>query len=204
MSIDLITPRRHSLFEDFQGILIGSVQAALGVFILRSAGLVTGGTAGTALVISYLASWNFSLVFLVLNLPFFIFAYMARGRVFLIKNIITVALVALVTEALKPYLHIDSIHPAIAAILFGISSGVGLLGLFRHASSLGGISIVALVLQDRFGVKAGWIQLGYDVALFAVAFWFFPLQIVAWSLLGTAIVNFIVALNHRRDWYVVS
>lgn len=204
MSADLSLPRRYSRFEDLQGILVACGQAALGIFLLRAAGLITGGTAGTALVVSYLTNWNFSLTFFALNIPFFAFAYLARGKVFCLKNIITVVLVSLITEALKPFLQIQSIHPAIAAILFGISAGVGLLGLFRHAASLGGASIVALILQDRYGIRAGWTQLAHDLCLFLIAFWLFPAPLVAWSLLGTAILNFIVALNHRRDWYVVS
>lgn len=204
MSADLSLSQRYSRFEDLQGILIASGQAALGIFLLRSAGLITGGTAGTALILSYLAGWNFSLTFFVLNIPFFAFAYLARGKVFLIKNIATVTLVSLITEALKPLLLIETIHPGVAATLFGISAGVGLLGLFRHASSLGGASIVALILQDRYGIKAGWSQLVHDLVLFFIAFWLFPTSMVAWSLLGTVILNLVVALNHRRDWYVVS
>ena len=66
------------------------------------------------------------------------------------------------------------------------------------------MSIVALILQDRFGIRAGWIQLGYDVTLFLIALTFIEADRVAWSALGAAILNFIVAINHRRDWYVVS
>ncbi|MCB5409685.1 YitT family protein [Pseudogemmobacter faecipullorum] len=204
MSADLYSPRRYSRFEDLQGIIIASAQAALGIFLLRAAGLVTGGTAGTALVLSYLMGWNFSLTFFALNLPFFAFAWLARGPVFFCKNIATVTAVSLMTEAMKPYLLIDSIHPGLAALIFGISAGVGLLGLFRHASSLGGASIVALILQDRFGIKAGWTQLAHDAVLFLIAAFLFPATMVLWSLLGTVILNLVVAFNHRRDWYVVS
>lgn len=204
MSADLYSPRRYSRFEDLQGIIIASAQAALGIFLLRAAGLVTGGTAGAALVLSYLMGWNFSLTFFALNLPFFAFAWLARGPVFFCKNIATVTAVSLMTEAMKPYLLIDSIHPGLAALIFGISAGVGLLGLFRHASSLGGASIVALILQDRFGIKAGWTQLAHDAVLFLIAAFLFPATMVLWSLLGTVILNLVVAFNHRRDWYVVS
>ena len=204
MSADLSHPRRYSRFEDLQGIIIASAQAALGIFLLRAAGLITGGTAGTALVLSYLMDWNFSLTFFVLNIPFFAFAWMARGPVFFCKNIATVTAVSLMTEAMKPFLVMDIIHPALAALIFGISAGVGLLGLFRHASSLGGSSIVALILQDRYGIKAGYSQLVHDGILFLVAAFLFPASMVLWSLLGTVILNLVVAFNHRRDWYVVS
>ena len=68
----------------------------------------------------------------------------------------------------------------------------------------GGVSIVALILQDRTGIRAGWVQLGYDLALFATALLILPVDRVLWSALGAVILNAIIAMNHRRDWYVVS
>lgn len=204
MTADLTPPKRYTLFEDCQGILIAAAEAALGLHLLRAAGLVTGGTAGTALVLAYAFEWNFSLVFFLMNIPFYAFAYQVRGMVFCIKSLASVALVSVMAEALTPLLVIAQIHPGVSALLFGVSAGVGLLGLFRHSGSLGGISIVALVLQDRFGFKAGWTQTLHDLILFAVALWLFPADRVAWSLLGAVVLNLVIALNHRRDWYVVT
>ncbi|PCD76776.1 YitT family protein [Pseudothioclava arenosa] len=194
----------YSLLEDIQGLIIAAAQAALGIHLLRAAGLVTGGTAGLSLILAYALGWNFSVVFFAINIPFNAFAYMARGLAFCLKSLATVTLVSLMAEGLKPVLVLQNIHPGIAAALFGISAGVGLLGLFRHSGSLGGVSIVALVLQDRFGFKAGYTQLIHDLCLFAVAFWLLPPDRVAWSLLGAVILNAVIAFNHRRDWYVVS
>ena len=204
MQSDLSSAQHYTRFEDVQGILIASAQAALGIHLLRAAGLVTGGTAGTALILSYVFSWNFSATFFLMNLPFFAFAYIARGPVFCAKSVATVTLVSLLTEALKPILQIGAIHPGAAAVLFGISAGVGLLGLFRHSGSLGGISILALILQDKTGFRAGWTQLIHDLILFCVALALLPLPLVAWSLLGAAILNAVITFNHRRDWYVVT
>lgn len=204
MDTDLPPPKRYTLFQDMQGLLIASAEAALGIHLLRAAGLVTGGTAGTALILSYAFGWNFSVVFFVMNIPFFGFAWYARGMVFCIKSLATVTLVSLMAEALKPLLQIAHVHPGAAAVLFGVTAGVGLLGLFRHSGSLGGVSIVALILQDRFGFRAGWTQLIHDLILFAIALWLLPADRVAWSLLGAVILNAVIAFNHRRDWYVVT
>lgn len=204
MDADLKSEPRYSLFEDAQGLLAASIQAALGIHLLRAAGLITGGTAGLALLIAYTSGWGFGPVFFTVNLPFYIFAYLRKGMAFTVKSFATVTAVSLLADVMAPFVPVAGIHPAAAAVLFGVSAGVGLLGLFRHTSSLGGVSIVALILQDRFGIRAGWIQLGYDLTLFAVALIFLAPDRVMWSLLGAAILNFIVAVNHRRDWYVVS
>ena len=204
MSADLTSDRHYTFFEDIQGLVIASAQAALGIHLLRAAGLVTGGTAGAALILSYATGWSFGLVFFVINIPFYGFAWMARGPVFCVKSLTTVTLVSLMAEALKPVFHISELQPGVAAVLFGVSAGVGLLGLFRHSGSLGGVSIVAVILQDRFGFKAGWTQTIHDLILFAIAFFILPPERVLWSLLGAVILNFVIAFNHRRDWYIVT
>ncbi|MBC7313619.1 MAG: YitT family protein, partial [Rhizobium sp.] len=47
---DLMTSssERHSLVDDVQGLAAGSMMASLGVLLLSSAGLLTGGTTGVA------------------------------------------------------------------------------------------------------------------------------------------------------------
>ena len=52
-----------------------------------------------------------------------------------------------------------TLNPWLGAVLFGFLSGSALLALFRHGASLGGIGILALMLQDRLGWRAGWVQL---------------------------------------------
>ncbi len=194
----------YTLLEDAQGLLVASAQAALGVHLLSAAGLISSGTAGTALIIAYLSGWSFGLVFFTINIPFYAFAWRARGPVFCLKSLAAVTLLSVMAEALRPLLVIAQIHPAASAVLFGVAAGVGLLGLFRHSASLGGVSIIALILQDRYGFRAGWTQLIHDLILFTVAAFVLPLQAVLWSLLGAVILNLVVAFNHRRDWYVVT
>jgi len=64
------------------------------------------------------------------------------------------------------------------------------------------VSIVAVILQDATGIRAGWIQLGWDACLFAAALFVLdPMQVV-WSLAGAVVLNLVIALNHRRDWYL--
>jgi uncharacterized membrane-anchored protein YitT (DUF2179 family) len=90
----------------------------------------------------------------------------------------------------------------VAAVLFGVLAGSGLLTLFRHGATLGGVGIVALWLQDRGTMKAGQVQLIFDLGVFALALALFPWPVVLWSLVGAAILNLIITVNHRRDRYI--
>jgi uncharacterized membrane-anchored protein YitT (DUF2179 family) len=93
-------------------------------------------------------------------------------------------------------------RPGLAAVLFGVLAGPGLLALFRHGATLGGVGIVALWLQDRNGLPAGARSSSSTSASLR---WRCSCSIGkrwAWSLLGAAIVNQLITMNHRRDRYV--
>lgn len=197
-------PARHTLFEDAQGLVFGTAMCAFGVLILTGAGLVTGQTAGAAVLISYLTGHSFGLVFFVINLPFYALAWWRIGRDFTIKTFLSVALISGLSEVMGDLVRVDPTHPAVAAGLFGMISGAGLLAIFRHRASLGGVGIMAYDLQERFGWRAGWVQLGFDLLLFGAALYVMAPDLVAWSLLGAGVLNAILAINHRRDRYVAT
>jgi len=199
-----IPPPRHSLLEDAQGLVFGALMCALGLQFLAPAGLITGQTAGLALVVSYASGWGFGWVFFIVNLPFYWLGWRRIGPAFTFRSLISVTLLSLMTQVMPHLMTFSSIDPLLAGVLFGFTTGAGLLALFRHGSSLGGIGIVALMVQDRTGLRAGWLQLGFDVALFLSALLWIPSPRLLWSLPGVVILNLVLAINHRRDHYIVA
>lgn len=194
-------PPAHSRIEDAQGIAFGAMMSAFGAFLLGSAGLITGQLAGLSLLVAQATGYGFGPVYLVLSLPFCGFGYRRLGAGFLRRTIAAVLLMVAVSMALPRLIGFQTLHPGAAAVLAGAISGAGLLALFRHRTSLGGIGSVALDLQDRLGIRAGWVQMGFDAVLFAGAFLVLPWQRVLWSALGAAVLNLVIAINHRGDRY---
>jgi uncharacterized membrane-anchored protein YitT (DUF2179 family) len=197
-------PARHSPLDDAQGIAFGSLMAAFGIVILTHLGLVTGQTAGLAVLISYATGWGFGPVFFVINLPFYWLGYKRMGPVFVAKTLTAVTILSLATMVLPGLVSFETLHPAVGAVLFGFITGSALLALFRHGSSLGGVGIVALYLQDKTGFRAGWTQLLFDAGVFALALLLRDWQTVVWSFLGAVVVNLVIAMNHRRDRYIAT
>ena len=195
---------RHSLIEDAQGIAYGATMAAFGIVILTHLGLVTGQTAGLAVLISYATGWSFGPVFFAINLPFYLLGYLRMGLAFTVKTFLAVGLLSALSLWLPGQVAFATLNPWLGAVLFGFVSGSALLALFRHGASLGGIGIVAILLQDRLGWRAGWVQLGFDAVLFAAAFLVIEARLVLISFLGALVVNLVIAINHRRDRYVVA
>ena len=193
---------RHSLWEDALGLAVGCVIMALSVQFLRTEDLITGQIAGLSLLGSYVSGWSFGAVFFVLNLPFYLLALRQMGLRFTLKSFAAVTIMSAMADALPSVLTLDPLHPAIAAILFGVLGGIGLIVLFRHGATLGGVGVVALWLQDTRGIRAGNVQLVFDLGVFALAAFLFDWQTVLWSLLGAVILNVMITVNHRRDRYI--
>jgi uncharacterized membrane-anchored protein YitT (DUF2179 family) len=195
---------RHTLMEDVQGLSLGVFMCSLGLQFLTTAGLVTGQTAGIAVILSYVTGYSFGVMFFIVNLPFYALAWMRLGPAFTVKSLISVTLLSVVADMLPRFVTFDILDTAMATIAFGALVGSGLLVMFRHNGSLGGLGVVALLIQDKTGFRAGWVQLIADGVIFAIALWLFPWQVVAWSLVGAVILNLIIAINHRRDRYVAT
>ena len=195
-------PARHSLFEDAQGLFTGTVLAALGVMLLSKAGLMTGGVAGMAFLLHYAFGWSFGLGFFMINLPFYWLAYRRLGLAFTIKTFAAIGLLALLSEYQPKLLDIGYVNPVWAAVVGGLLIGMGMLALFRHRASLGGVGILALYLQDRFGWRAGLVQLAIDLVILAISFLVISPFTVFCSVIGALALNFYIAVNHRTDRYI--
>lgn len=195
-------PSRHRPYEDVQALLAGTLFVALGVVLFRQAGLLTGGTAGIAFLLHYATGWNFSLVFFVINLPFYVLAWQRMGRVFTFKTLVAVSLLSAFAEAIPHWLGIASLSTPFAAVMAGLLAGTGMLILFRHRASLGGLNVLVLLLQEKRGWRAGHIQMGLDCAIVLTAMAFVPWSQIAWSVVGAVALNLTLAINHRPGRYM--
>lgn len=197
-----LAPQPHSLVEDAQAIIAGTLLMALAVMFFRQAGLLTGGTAGLAFLIHYLAGWSFGAAFFILNLPFYVFAVRSLGWTFTFKTFAAVAMLSAFSEILPRLIHIDRLDPLFAAIMGGLLAGVGLLILIRHKASLGGVGVLAIHLQNTRGWSAGKFQMGVDCAILIAGIMVVdPLRVVI-SVLGGVALNLVIAVNHKPGRYV--
>ena len=192
----------HSATEDTVAIFTGVLMISVGVAFFSSAGLLTGGTAGLAFLLHYATGIGFGKVFFVLNLPFYWLALRKLGREFTLKTFAAVLLLSLVTEVQARFLQVAHIDPLYAALAGGLTMGTGFLALFRHRCSLGGIGIAALYLQDRYGWRAGKVQMAVDCVIVLLALWTVEPLRVAWSIAGAVALNLVLAMNHRPGRYM--
>lgn len=143
-------------------------------------------------------------MFFALNLPFYWLAWRRLGPAFTAKTFVAVGLVSVMTETLPQLITLGHLQPVYAAVMGGMLLGTGFLMLFRHHASLGGVGILALVLQAERGWRAGAVQMAIDCTIVMLAFLVVDPGRVAISVLGAVALNMVLALNHRPGWYVAQ
>ncbi|WP_245862484.1 YitT family protein [Sanguibacter antarcticus] len=197
-----VPARPHRPSEDVVALLVGATALSFGLMLLKDVGGVSGGLAGIAFLITYSTGWSFSIVFFLINLPFYVLAVVRMGWVFTLKTFTVVGLISVLTEAHAANITITFITPFYACAMGGMFMGLAFIVLFRHRASAGGLGIFVLFVQERFGLSAGLVQLCFDAVIVLAALLVVDAQVVLASVLGVVVLNVILAMNHRPGRYL--
>jgi uncharacterized membrane-anchored protein YitT (DUF2179 family) len=202
MTAALVPMPSHRLQDDAQGLLTGTLFAAFGVFLMQHAGLVPGGTVGLALLLHYTTGVSVGAALFAVNLPFYALAWLRLGKAFTLRTALAVTLLSLLSWWLPRAVQLQQMDAALAAVLGGTLCGAGMLFLFRHGASLGGMNVLVLRLQDRFGWPAGKVQMALDAAIvLGGALLVADARRLALSVLAVVALNLVLVYNHRKGRY---
>ena len=191
----------HRFYEDVLALFCAGVLVSFGVVLFGTHNLLTGGTAGIAIIGTHLIDMNFGLLFFLVNIPFYFIAWTQLSKRFTINTFISVTMVSVMTEQLPHVIKIERIHPMFASMAGGMLIGVGLLIMFRHKSSLGGLGILALYIQNKFNIRAGNFGLLVDFVILSSSIFIFSFDVVILSVIGAITFNLLIAVNHKPGRY---
>ncbi|SLM65164.1 Transporter [Dickeya aquatica] len=191
----------HTLKDDIYGLALGVMFIAFGLNMLKLSGMVTGGIAGIALLLSYHLPLSIGVLFILTNIPFMIFCYFSMGRAFTLKTLVVNITLSAATQTVPYLLKINYIHPLFSALVGGTFLGMGILSLARHNASVGGTGVVTLWLYQRFGINAGKSQMLLDVLVFALSLINLPLPLLLWSALSALAMNAMLMNWHKPGRY---
>lgn len=193
----------HTVIDDVQAVASAVVMASLGLALFNSAGLMTGGTPGLGFLLSYATGMPLGMALFLANLPFYWLGWRGMGARFTLKTLAVVTVLSIAVEAVRHLLVVQT-APVYAALAGGVLMGTGLLMMFRHKASFGGITILALYLQKRLGWAPGKVQMVIDLILLSSALLVMDAGRVGWSVLGSLAVNAVLMWNHRPGRYSAS
>lgn len=181
--------------------IIDILQIALGAFIMAMGTsllllpnkLSSGGFAGIATITYYLFNWQMGYVILLLNIPFFILAFIRIGKEFVIKSIIGTTLLSIFIEMLdklKPLTQ-DKI---LACIYGGILLGIGTSLILRASASTGGSDLVSYIIKSfKQGLSTSNLIVVFDTIVVTLNVIFFKeLEIGLYSAISIYLMGKII------------
>lgn len=196
-----LVPQRHSLVDDVQAIVVGTLLIAFGMNLYAHCQFLTGGAAGLALLGHYLSRLSVGTCFFVINLPFYYLGYKRMGRAFIVRTFAAICALSVFSDWLPRLIEFQHLDPLLATVLGGCLIGVGFILIFRHGASLGGVTILALYWQQRHGISAGKVQMAIDGCILLAAFFTVSWGSALYSVLGAVLINLIMVLNFKKARY---
>lgn len=178
-------------------IILGCLITSIGALILKHAGVMTGGTAGLALILTYASNLSFGLVFFLVNIPFYMLSIIFMGWNFTLSTIISVTLLSVIT-GMDKFLPAFPIPPVIGAVVGGIIIGFGLSMLFINRTSLGGANILALILQKQLNWNPGKLYFIFDFVVVVCGFYTIGVVKGLFSILSIIITSSIISYYKNK------
>ncbi|WP_086479146.1 YitT family protein [Oceanospirillum sanctuarii] len=189
-----------SVFKRYYSLFEGCFLVALGIWFLKAAGLMVSGTAGLSLLLMrWVPELSFGLLFFIINLPFFALALKTKPLAFALRTLLAMILVSVLTDLMILHIQLETLPKVIAAFAAGGLVGVGLLVVFREGSSLGGINILALWLEDKFHIHTGKSLMWFDIALLLLAAVTITLEQIGYSLLCFVVMSSVLRRYHKMN-----
>lgn len=181
--------------------VIGGTLFACGINILITPlGLYNGGFMGMAqlirtglvqgLKLSFLNKIDIAgIIYYLINVPLFYWAWKEMGKMFLIKSLLTVTIQTLwITFLPIPKEPIFSDYLT-SCIVGGLVVGTGVGTILRGRSSGGGQDIVGVICAKKFpNFSVGKVTIIMNVVIYAICLWMFDIEVVVYSHIYTTVL----------------
>ncbi|MBF0200138.1 MAG: YitT family protein [Desulfamplus sp.] len=190
-------------------LLAGSVVCAIGInSIIIPKGFITGGLSGVCLLLYYVTGiLSPGLWYFIINIPVFVVGWILVSRRFFFYSLYGMIVFSITLEAVT--FNIDIQDPFLAILAGGSILGIG-SGIALHSlGSLGGMDIISIILNQKFGIRIGTFLFGFNMLLFAFSFGTLDTDLVLYSIalsfvFSQVLDHFLTMFNQRKMVLVVS
>ena len=172
---------------------IGSASFGLEGFLIPN-DFIDGGATGISLLISSLTDWPISALLVVINIPFIWLGYKRVDKIFALKTLVAITILALVLYFVKfPLVTNDKL---LTAVFGGFFLGMGIGLAMRGGCVIDGTELLAVYINPRSFLSIGQIILVINVVIFCIAAFFLGIQSALYSILtylsASQTINYIV------------
>ncbi|MBS1574471.1 MAG: YitT family protein [Bacteroidetes bacterium] len=163
-------------------MLAGIISAAFGLegFLIPS-GFIDGGVTGISLLVNKETGIPFSLLIVLINLPFILLGWKQIGKAFGIRSILAISLLAIVVVVV-PFTPVTN-DKLLVAVFGGFFLGAGIGLTIRGGGVIDGTETLAISLSRKQSLSVGDFILLFNIAIFSVAAWLLSIEVALYSIL---------------------
>lgn len=163
-------------------MLLGILSAGFGLkgFLMPN-GLIDGGVMGISLLINKETVLPLSLLIVVINLPFILLGWHQISKIFSLKSIIAISLLALAV-AVFPYPTVTN-DKLLVAVFGGFFIGAGIGLCIRGGGVIDGTEVLAIFFNRKSSLSVGDFLLLFNVIIFSAAAYLLSVEAALYSIL---------------------
>ena len=167
---------------------------------------ISGGLFGSAMLLFYETDFlNLAFWYALVNVPVLLLGWFSLSRRFFFYSMYGMVITTIAAQFITVVVPVeDSVLAAIAA---GTVCGVGLATMLRSLGSDGGLTIVAMVLHQKYNLKVGGFSLMFNVVLFLFAMLSMPIDKILYSMVMvyvySGIVDYSMAIVNQRKMAII-
>ncbi len=163
-------------------VLLGVLVAGFGLkgFLMPN-GFIDGGVTGISLLINSKTGFPFSVLIILINLPFILLGWHQLSKGFSIKSVVAIALLA-IAVAIIPY-PIVTDDKLLVAVFGGFFLGAGIGLTIRGGAVIDGTEILAIYMSRKQSLSVGDFILIFNVLIFFTAAYFLSVEIAMYAML---------------------
>ena len=130
--------------------LIGSVFIGVSIVCFAvAADFAPGGVNGLAVMANYLVNIPIGLATILINIPIILFTFHSLGKLFFLYSVKTMVISSLFIDYVLCNLPVYHGNRLLAAILAGLTAGIGYSLIFNEGSSTGGTDFIIAAIKKK-------------------------------------------------------
>jgi len=196
-----------SVFWNMTLLLVGSVIFSIGLNgIVIPQGFITGGVSGVCLLIYYMTDkLSPGLWYFIINIPLFVMGWLFISRRFFFYSLYGMVVLSLCIDMVSFHIEIKDSFLAILAggTILGVGGGITLHSL----GSLGGLDIIAIMLNQKFGLRIGTFFFIFNMILFISSFGTLETDLVLYSIalsfVTSQVLEYVLTMFNQRKMILI-
>jgi uncharacterized membrane-anchored protein YitT (DUF2179 family) len=156
--------------------------------------IISGGISGLAALIYYASNIPIGIPFIALNAILILLAFRILGKVFVLKSIYGIGVLALFLQISQSLIHNPIVNDQfMSAMIGGILAGIGIGIVFTEGGSTGGTDIIAMMINKYKNVSPGRLILYCDVLIISSSFILFrSLEMMVYGIVSLIITTYTI------------